>query len=1232
MKLSRSIAALAVIAAHGAGIVGEARADVTDLHPDVARRAAAVRSARGPEAYAALRELWRTWDRADPSQIESALDEASEGSALPASTVVYAKLLAAYARRRRGDFDGALARVEKLGFIGRWAVLGPFDNEHKGGFTAALAPEVDLLDPIVPGHAYDGKERPVRWRVPPEVQTYGWFDFGDIVRPRESMCAYATTFVRAKPGTPAPREVSLWFGSSGASRVYWNGAAVLEDAAYRAIDIDRMAARVTLRPGFNRITVKGCGDDEAPKFALRVADQNGAPDLDIEVSADIEVSRLVAETPHPKGERARAVSKSTIEGPLQILAARAASEGAAPAALEAYARYLTVTGGDPKSEHVARDLARRAAELEPNVSRALLAASLAEDRNQQREWLVKARSLVRDRADDVDVLLAEAELARTGTNWRDAIPIFERVLALEPDNVAAILGRVELYTTAGLKSTALATLEAAVARQPYAILLLRAYAGELRSAGRETEAFEVEARYAALRFDDSGFLGQMVELAVARRDGSGAERWLGRLLHSESDGAWVRGIAAKTYRSLGQQDRARAAYTRALAMAPEDVPTLRALSDLYGEDGDREAQLRLLRQIVALEPQAKDVREYLERIDAPGLRADEAYAWPPERFLAMRSAPDEGYARRTLRNLVVTTVFPNGLASRFHQVVFQPLTEEAAASGREFGFDFHGDREIVQLRAARVYRQNGKIDEAIESGEGAANNPAIAMYTSSRTYYVHFPRLEKGDVVELRYRVEDTSPRNEVGDSFSDIQYLQSDEPMQSSEYVLVAPTSRAMNIFASPIPGLVRETRVEGDRTIRRFAIDKPPPVAPEPAMPPWSEVLAHVQVSTFKTWDEVGSFYWGLAREQFDVDDEVRRTVRAITKGLTDDRAKVSAVYKYATRTRYVALEFGIEGIKPRRSAQTLARGWGDCKDKATLIVTMLRELGIPATIVLVRTKMRGEIETDPPSLGAFDHAIAFIPSLDLYLDGTAENTGTNELPAMDRDAIALVVNEGKPKLVRLPSASADASIARRRAQVTLSPDGAADLLIDTQVSGVFASDFRQRYFAEGTRRERAARDLAADFGSVDIGARGVEVGDVDEVEQPVRLRVRGRTLSFARLEGDTWSLPAGPPQHLLTEYASLSRRRLDVVLPARFAREDEWVIKLPQAAKLVALPTPASEDGPFGSFAVTVESSPGKITIQSRLSFKETHVTPSNYAAWRSFCEAVDRAFGQRIVVGR
>ena len=574
------------------------------------------------------------------------------------------------------------------------------------------------------------------------------------------------------------------------------------------------------------------------------------------------------------------------------------------------------------------------------------------------------------------------------------------------------------------------------------------------------------------------------------------------------------------------------------------------------------------------------------RISPSAPRADEAYARPATEFLKLRDMPANGHDRRTFVDLTATTVFPNGLASRFHQVVFQPLTESAAAEAREYAFGFEADTESVQLRGARVYRADGKIDEAIETGEGAADNPALSTYTSERAYYVHFPRLNPGDVVELLYRVEDVAPRNAFADYFGEVNYLQSSEPIARAEYVLLTPRSRAFYFNEPHVPNLTRTVEESGDVRTYRFVATDVPPVLPEASQPPYGELLGHVHVSTYKSWDDMARWYWGLVKDQFVADDEVRRRSAEATKGLTDERAKVRAVYDYVVeKTRYVALEFGIHGFKPYSSAQIFARGFGDCKDKATLIVTMLKELGIPATIVIVRTGIRGDFETYPASLAPFDHAIAYVPSLDLYLDGTAEYAGSMELPTMDRGALALQVNEGVPKLVHLPDPPASESVTTRKVDVTEAADGSA--LIDWRltVTGAAAGGFRQRYHVASARKERLAEDLGSELAGLAISQ--VEASNLDDLEQPVSLHVRARSQELARRERDTLSIPAGPRTHLVRNWAPLSERRLDVRLHSRATTVGDWTLHLPPGLRVVSTPLPAEVRTPFGSVSVVTEA---------------------------------------------
>ena len=77
---------------------------------------------------------------------------------------------------------------------------------------------------------------------------------------------------------------------------------------------------------------------------------------------------------------------------------------------------------------------------------------------------------------------------------------------------------------------------------------------------------------------------------------------------------------------------------------------------------------------------------------------------------------------------------------------------------------------------------------------------------------------------------------------------------------------------------------------------------------------------------------------------DDAVKAKAAALVKGKTDDMAKVKALYDYVSRNiRYVSLSFGLGRIQPHAASEVLANGYGDCKDKNTLLAALLRVAGI-------------------------------------------------------------------------------------------------------------------------------------------------------------------------------------------------------------------------------------------------------------------------------------------------
>src|SRR5439155_26038653 len=127
------------------------------------------------------------------------------------------------------------------------------------------------------------------------------------------------------------------------------------------------------------------------------------------------------------------------------------------------------------------------------------------------------------------------------------------------------------------------------------------------------------------------------------------------------------------------------------------------------------------------------------------------------------------------------------------------------------------------------------------------------------------------------------------------------------------------------------------------------------------------------------------------------------------------------------------------------------------------------------------------------------------------------------------------------------------------------------------------------------------------------------------------KGKGASLGRRDGSELSIPVGPLTRLVPTFASLAARKQDLRLHVRSTLEDEIVIHLPPSLKVKSLPEAMQEDTPLGAFSMSAESSGGKVILKSHVAIKKTRITPAEYAAWRAFCQAADRAFSQRLVLG-
>jgi len=191
----------------------------------------------------------------------------------------------------------------------------------------------------------------------------------------------------------------------------------------------------------------------------------------------------------------------------------------------------------------------------------------------------------------------------------------------------------------------------------------------------------------------------------------------------------------------------------------------------------------------------------------------------------------------------------------------------------------------------------------------------------------------------------------------------------------------------------------------------DKKKRVEPEPPS---------VQMTTFASWEDLGRWYAGLEKDRRQPTAEIRAKAAELTAGKTTDLDKIEALYDYvATNFRYISLSFGVGRFQPHSAGDVLHNQYGDCKDKHTLLASLLEASGYHASSVLINSSRK--LDPEIPSPSQFDHVFSLVPlgKDEVWMDTTTEVAPFRLLSYNLRKKQALIVPaQGTPHLEETPA----------------------------------------------------------------------------------------------------------------------------------------------------------------------------------------------------------------------
>lgn len=357
---------------------------------------------------------------------------------------------------------------------------------------------------------------------------------------------------------------------------------------------------------------------------------------------------------------------------------------------------------------------------------------------------------------------------------------------------------------------------------------------------------------------------------------------------------------------------------------------------------------------------------------------------------------------------------PDGSGRHWDENYVKVLTEKGKRETRTLSLDFTLPYSRAHVLVGEIIKPDGRvvpIDIAANSREMVdPSQMGSNIYNpNDKALQVSAPGLEIGDVIHWLAFVEEFKPRMER--TWCGYFVLESTNPVLAYTVEVSAPD--AMPVVSKALKDEVKDrvsyTKKSADgKTVHRWVAGEIPQYFPEPEMPAPYTVVQRLMLSTIPDWQTVSKWYWNLSKPRLDsTTPEMKAKVEEITKGLTTDDAKIRAIFKFVSQSiRYMGIttEEVSPGYEPHDVSMTFNNKYGVCRDKAALLVAMLRMAGLEAFPVLINAGPKKDPEIPQPY---FNHAISCVLNADgsyTLMDSTDE-TSAELLPAYLCDRSYLV-----------------------------------------------------------------------------------------------------------------------------------------------------------------------------------------------------------------------------------
>jgi len=539
---------------------------------------------------------------------------------------------------------------------------------------------------------------------------------------------------------------------------------------------------------------------------------------------------------------------------------------------------------------------------------------------------------------------------------------------------------------------------------------------------------------------------------------------------------------------------------------------------------------------------------------------------------------------------------------------------------------YNEENDSIVLIKAVTHLTDGTI---IPVEEKAINDitPAFlanaAIYSNVRQRVISFSGIAPGVTVELKLRKYSSAPEEGEEVFIGGTQLFQFDEPILYKEHSLTVPASVEIK-YTYQNEGL-EYVRSEGEGTVTHsWYVEHSPQIIEELFMPRMIKVAPRLIYSDASDWSGIGDWFAEKFYSHVVTDGKIKKKAKELSKGAKSRKDKITNISLFVIEEiRDVgerSLPLGLAGYEPHDADEVLVNRYGDWRDKAVLLVSLLKAAGVEAYPSFVH-RSSPELAEKHPTLKQFDAILVHIPDFDgepLWVDTFSDHCFFGYFPDGQASQALLVRDDGCniiPTLETTPTFNHSNS----KVEIYLKPNGDVEGSIACELAGYF--DWRTRSRLKEATPKKVEQYFHTSANSIGEGSVNQEykTSDLTNLTEPVRVAQSFHTPELAIVEGDmmVFHTPSVPFSFANVPVAlGQEMRQYNFELNSKLLLETEGYIYLPDGYKAVYVAEPFTIENEYGSWSAsyTINEAGDAIHYQSAVTLTDTSIDPEEYLEFK------------------